>query len=463
MSINRHNVVNNQSENMDVLYPIRRIIESCEYLGESGNIGLFYYGQKLSSVKRNIFSLYSDLKPYEDVVAFCGAFSDADHVFNTSILFTDENLYFRAYESMGSNNLYQYEIALTDVKSVQMEQLSDNGPSIRFRLTVNTQELGVICLNKEQYDASLVKILKFIFDSISSLNIAVQGNAENITCKKTAVSARSPIGGLKSFALVVAVTIICCIIFMFIIFFIAVQCSDYSDYSDEYESEYYEQDNQNRQIFNESHDDTYTEEVSQNVQQNQSDVLHDEEMLNEDIIVRDFANIRGVEIVKDSEVISPDGNYSAVLSALDERYYSGESYVRYNALGLVDLQNNTYTELIRSISGEYMDGIDDIEWSFDSKYIYFSVRAYAVTNEIYNVNIDTGYCKDICPGVFVGLIKNGKYKGLLAVIKTSIAEEGGRIFFAQIVNDDGECIMDLGEEYASLGDEKLLKIIENME
>lgn len=448
MSIDMHNVANNQSNNMYVLYPIRRIIEGCEFFGESGNIGLFYYGQKLSSVKRNIFSLYSDLKPYEDVVAFCSKFSDADHVFNTSILITDENLYFRAYESMGSNNLYQYEIALTDVKSVQMEQLSDNGPSIRFRLTVNTQELGVICLNKEQYDASLVKILKSIFDSISSLNIAVQGNAENVTCKKTAVSARSTVSGWRSCALVAAVMIIGCILFLFIVFFLVVQCSDDADDYGLYQ--------------NESHD-TYTEEVSQNVQQNQSDVFHGDEMFNEDIIVRDFANIRGVEIVNGSEVLSPDGNFSAVLSALDERYYSGESYVRYNALGLVDLQNNTYTELLRSVSGEYLDGIDNLEWSLDSKYIYFSVRAYAVTDEIYNVNIDTGYCKDICSGEFVGLIKDGKYKGLLAVIKTSISEDRGRIFFAQIVDEDGECIMDLGEDYASLGDEKLLKIIENME
>lgn len=143
----------------------------------------------------------------------------------------------------------------------------------------------------------------------------------------------------------------------------------------------------------------------------------------------------------DREILSPDGKYTARVIELDNIYPSGEDYVHEKALVIREVRNNREIEIARHRDApspeDCLCEFENIEWSTDSRYIYFTCPVYASGSTVNKIDIVSGKIKHIGSGNYLGYIRYGKYKGCLLMEKTTF-ENGFREYYGSIVNDENQ-------------------------
>lgn len=165
------------------------------------------------------------------------------------------------------------------------------------------------------------------------------------------------------------------------------------------------------------------------------------------------------------EILSPDGKYTVRVIELDNVYPSGEGYAHEKALVIRDVRNNREIEIARHRDApspvDCLCGFENIEWSTDSRHVYFSCPVYASGSTVNKINIISGKIKLIASGDYFGYIRYGKYKGCVLVAVPTF-EKGYRDYYGSIVNDNRQEITRIPDIY-SYNRSELISIIQNME
>ena len=144
-----------------------------------------------------------------------------------------------------------------------------------------------------------------------------------------------------------------------------------------------------------------------------------------------------------TDILIKETNLPPILTALDYaknnqlwlRYSDGQEKLLVSSREDNDLRHN-------------IAGIYNPEFSLDRKSIYFLSQAWVVSSSLHKVDIETGQEKFICDGNDFEVIKDGKYKGKLLVIKHKYRG------YPMYGSYEGVCVVDeYGNEILSLGEE----------
>lgn len=143
------------------------------------------------------------------------------------------------------------------------------------------------------------------------------------------------------------------------------------------------------------------------------------------------------------EILSPDGKYTVRVIELDQVYPSGESYRHEKALVVRDRASNREVEIARHrdapLPEDCLCEFENIEWSIDSRHIYFSCPVYATGSSVKRIDIFSGEIRHICSGDYLGYIRYGKYQGCL-LIAIPTFENGYREYYASVIDDQNRKI-----------------------
>lgn len=119
-----------------------------------------------------------------------------------------------------------------------------------------------------------------------------------------------------------------------------------------------------------------------------------------------------------------------------------------NEICLYDIKTQKLDVIVRSKNNgnpeQVLAGLCNINFSPDSRYIYFESSASWVTsNAIHRFDISTKEEKFITDGNCLKVIREGKYKGYLIVNKHKYYKKGGTYDFDWLVDKDGKEIKEL--------------------
>jgi len=124
--------------------------------------------------------------------------------------------------------------------------------------------------------------------------------------------------------------------------------------------------------------------------------------------------------------ISPDHHWMALVESLKNQKIPQSCYVlladnnSINQIWLYDLQNPSKLLLVRpnfdcDVPKKVIVSIDRIQFSLDSKKLYFETSAWAVSGALHSVNLDGSHLNYIAPSNNFYLISKGLYAGDLVI------------------------------------------------
>jgi hypothetical protein len=144
-----------------------------------------------------------------------------------------------------------------------------------------------------------------------------------------------------------------------------------------------------------------------------------------------------------SPVLSPDGTLVAyVHSVSGKAIETGAGEGGLTELWIAHPDNARTEKLVSPRSAEDMSnviaGITDIQFSGDSRTIFFSSKAWATSGAVHKVNVVSKKESFVTPGNSLKLIRKGKYKGLLKVNQHRYHKQGGSYNCDYIFTLDGK-------------------------
>jgi Tol biopolymer transport system component len=145
---------------------------------------------------------------------------------------------------------------------------------------------------------------------------------------------------------------------------------------------------------------------------------------------------------KDSQAaLSPDGKQLVFVREIENQN---------TELWLMDISGQNAHAIVQS--HEYEDvkqnltGFNNPLFSLDGKAIYFLTTAWATSDAVHVINLNTNKQHFVIDGNSLELVPFGKYKGYLIVSEHKYHKEGGSYEDFWLVSPKGKAIKSLGEE-----------------
>lgn len=413
-------------------------------LKRNGKTGNIYFGNRLTEkIIRQHKRKYAELENGEIPVLAVNDFSKPMLLTaKTGILITDRNLYYRTFKDTFFASLnpefFSGRIRLEDINSIEtgLHDIAIGGAYQGHQLIVNGVNLGLLRLGEGVvYNKKNLEDISYIFSQMCRTPEEEKtGFLPETHCQRGAMQK------LKKSSVIKYYLFICLGIFMGI-------CTLTYLFSDTY---------------GDGDESGYTETTATG--KDYSFMLQDypyETFKYEAFIPNKPEN----EVEEYPEIPSPDGRFAVKISVLDETYPSGESYSHNLAIVIRKNGKKQYQELVNDIhSGDAkynFEGFNNLIWSEDSKHLFFTSRSYTTSDAMYVIDVKSGEIHCISAGDFLGILHEGKYKNCLVAVKSRYLDEGGRIFYASIMDF-------LGNEQARLDEvdnydyDYLLEMIEEM-
>ena len=144
-----------------------------------------------------------------------------------------------------------------------------------------------------------------------------------------------------------------------------------------------------------------------------------------------------------SPILSPDSNFIAfVHKASGPAISTGGGDATPTELWIVNLSTKKAENILPPINKEdrrhVLPGITDVQFSNDSRTIFFLAAEWAVSNAVHKISLLTKKESLVAPGNTLEVIRNGKYKGNLKVNQHRYHKGDGSYDCDYILTPDGK-------------------------
>jgi Tol biopolymer transport system component len=145
---------------------------------------------------------------------------------------------------------------------------------------------------------------------------------------------------------------------------------------------------------------------------------------------------------KDSQAaLSPDGKQLVFVREIENQN---------TELWLMDVSGQNAHAIVQSQAHEdvkqNLTGFNNPVFSLDGKAIYFLTTAWATSDAVHSIDLNTYKQHFVTDGNSLELVPSGKYKGYLIVSEHKYHKEGGSYEDFWLVSPKGKAIKSLGEE-----------------
>jgi hypothetical protein len=148
-------------------------------------------------------------------------------------------------------------------------------------------------------------------------------------------------------------------------------------------------------------------------------------------------------------VLSPNKKYVAFIRKTNGPKNAGSNFDS-SQIWLVDLKSNTTGLIVQSKPDSVTSlsllrgGFDALQFSPDSKYLYFLSMAWPLSMAIHRIDISTNQDQFVSDGNSLYVIPTGEHIGYLIVFKHKYRDDGSTYDHNWLLQPDGTEIKDMG-------------------